>query len=90
MNNMRPADELFTIRQRIKELQVREDELSKAIKAGELETHGDFAIAIVSKRKTTRFDKKAAEAELGDLSRFNVEGESIVLRVEELANPDAA
>ena len=90
MNNMRPADELFTIRQRIKELQAREDELSKAIKAGELETHGDFAIAIVSKRKTTRFDKKAAEAELGDLSRFNVEGESIVLRVEELANPDAA
>ena len=90
MNNMRPADELFTIRQRIKELQVREDELSKAIKAGELETNGDFAIAIVSKRKTTRFDKKAAEAELGDLSRFNVEGESIVLRVEELANPDAA
>ena len=90
MSNMRPADELFTIRQRIKELQVREDELSKAIKAGELETHGDFAIAIVSKRKTTRFDKKAAEAELGDLSRFNVEGESIVLRVEELANPDAA
>lgn len=90
MNNMRPADELFTIRQRIKELQVREDQLSKAIKAGELETHGDFAIAIVSKRKTTRFDKKAAEAELGDLSRFNVEGESIVLRVEELANPDAA
>lgn len=90
MSNMRPADELFTIRKRIKELQAREDELSKAIKAGELETHGDFAIAIVTKRKTTRFDKKAAEAELGDLSRFNVEGDSIVLRVEELANPDAA
>lgn len=28
---------------------------------------------------------EAAEEELGDLSRFNVEGESVVLTVEELA-----
>jgi len=88
--NMKPADELLTLRQRIKELQAREKELSDGIKAGAIETHGDFAVAFITKRKTRRFDRKAAEQELGDLSRFDVEGETQALRVEELSNPDAA
>jgi hypothetical protein len=83
--NMKPADELLTIRKRIKELQAREKEISDGIKSGDLEDAGDFAIARLSTRKTTRFDKKAAEAELGDLSRFNVTGETVALLVEELA-----
>lgn len=90
MSNMLPADELFAVRAKIKDLKAREDELSAGLKSGEYETHGAFTFAVVTKRKTKRFDRKAAEAELGDLSRFDVEGESTVLRVEELQNPDAA
>jgi hypothetical protein len=82
--NLKPVDELLSVRQRIKELQAREKELAEGIKSGELDSKGDFAIATISERNTTRFDKKAAEAELGDLSRFNVIGSSTVLRIEEM------
>lgn len=90
MKNMKPADELLFVRERIKELQAREAELKDGFKFGELDTAGDYAIVILTKRKSKRFDRKAAEAELGSLSRFDVEGETAVLRVEELTNPDAA
>jgi hypothetical protein len=90
MSNKKPADELLFIRERIKQLQAREAELKDGIRSGALDNFGDYAIAAISKRKTKRFDRKAAEAELGDLSRFDVEGETIVIRVEELTNPDAA
>ena len=82
--NMKPADELMTIRKRIKELQAREKEIADGIKSGDLDEVGDFAIANLSTRKTTRFDKKAAEEELGDLSRFNVTGETVALTLDEL------
>lgn len=88
--NLKPADELFSIRSRIKELQAREKELSDGIKAGELEQYGEFTIAFVKDQKTRRFNRKAAEAELGDLSRFDTVGASKVLRLEALPNPDAA
>jgi hypothetical protein len=90
MINMKPADELLSVRQKIKEYQDREKELRDGIVSGELETHGDFAAVLITKRKAKRFDRKAAETELGSLSRFDVETESIVVRVEELQNPDAA
>lgn len=83
--NMKPADELLTIRKRIKELQAREKEIADGIKSGVLDGAGDFAIARLSPRSTTRFDKKAAEAALGDLSRFEVTGETVALLIEELA-----
>ena len=84
MTNLKPADELLTIRNKVKELQAREAEIKAGMQSGELDTAGDFAIATLAIRKTTRFDKKAAEAELGDLSRFNVTGESVTLLIEEL------
>jgi len=90
MSNMKPADELFTVRQKIKELQARESELKDGLKSGEFETHGDFALVSITKRKAKRFDRKAAEEELGSLSRFDVETDSTVILVEELANSDAA
>lgn len=90
MKNMKPADELLFVRERIKELQARETELKDGFKSGELETDGDYAIVVVSSRKSKRFDRKAAEEELGDLSRFDVAGASTVIKVEELSNPDAA
>lgn len=84
--NMKPADELITIRDRIKKLQEREKELKDGMKSGVLPLEGDFTIARFVKRKSTRFDKKAAEKELGDMSRFNVQSETTVLLVEELAS----
>lgn len=83
--NLKPADELLTVRTRIKELQAREAEIKAGMQSGEMEMAGDYAVAHFVKRNTTRFDKKAAEAELGDLSRFNVTGETVALMVEELA-----
>lgn len=90
MTNLKPADELLSIRQKVKELQDRETELKEGFKSGDLECGGDFAVVVVSKRKTKRFDRKAAEAELGSLSRFEVETDQIVIRCEELVNPNAA
>ena len=82
--NLKPADELLTLRQRIKALQAREDEIKAGMKSGELEMNGDFALAHFVKRNTSRFDRKAAEAELGDLSRFDVKSETVALIVSEL------
>lgn len=82
--NMKPADELMTVRNKMKELQAREAEIKAGMQSGEMETTGDFAIAHFVKRKTTRFDRKAAEEELGDLSKFNKSGEAVVLMVDEL------
>ncbi len=84
--NLKPADELITIRNRIKELREREKELKVRMQSGSLPLDGDFAIARLVKRKTTRFDKKAAETELGSLARFNVQSETTVLLVEELTS----
>ena len=82
--NLKPADELLSIRQRIKALQAREDEIKAGMKSGELEMSGDFALASLSTRNSSRFDRKAAENELGDLSRFEVKTEITVLTVSEL------
>lgn len=90
MSNMKPADELLQIRARIKELTAREEELKEGFKSGDLVRSGDFAIVTVTKRKSKRFDRKAAEAEVGSLVRFDVEGEAVVVRVEELSDHHAA
>lgn len=90
MNNMKPADELLSIRQRIKELQDREAELKDGFRSGEYDCGGDFAVVVVAKRKAKRFDRKAAEAELGSLERFDVVTEQVVIKCEELAIPETA
>lgn len=90
MMNMKPADELLMIRHRIKEMQEREAQLKAGIASGEFEAHGNFAVASVTKRTNRRFDRKAAEAELGSLSTFDVETESTVVRIEELQDPTTA
>lgn len=90
MTNLKPADELLSVRQKIKELQDREAELKAGFKSGELDASGDFAMVLISKRPAKRFDRKAAEKELGDLSRFETVTESTVIRCEALETPDAA
>lgn len=79
--NMKPADELYEIRNRIKGLKARETQLANNIKTGQDDEQGDFAFAIVSTRKSNHFDRKAAEEELGDLSRFEVQRETKVISV---------
>lgn len=80
--NMKPADELYQVRQQIKALSEREAALKVAILDGSAETHGDFALAWIVDRTTTRFDRKAAEAELGTLERFDVKvaGRAVMVR----------
>lgn len=82
--NMKPADELLSVRQKIKDLQEREAGIKAGMKSGDLAMDGDFAVARLVKRKSTRFDRKAAEKELGDLSRFNKSTDTVVLVVDEL------
>jgi len=84
MTNMKPADELFSIRAKIKALQEREAEIKDGMTKGTMSLCGDFAAASIVKRASSRFDRKAAEAELGSLSRFDVKGETVALMVAEL------
>ncbi len=82
--NLKPADEVLSLRQRIKELQAREAELKEGMANGELPMNGDFAIARFVKRATSRFDRKAAEAKFGSLAAFDIKGETVALMVDEL------
>lgn len=82
--NLKPADELLSVRQKIKELETREKELKEGFQSGALDPRGDFAFVAVSTRKQSRFDRKAAEAELGDLSRFCAASEATYVTVNEL------
>ena len=85
MTNLKLADELLSIRQKIKALQAREAELKEAMSSPGADLSGNFAIAFFTKKTTSRFDRKAAEAELGSLARFDVKGETVALMVNELA-----
>lgn len=82
--NLKPADELLTVRRKIKELQDREKELKDGMQNNELAMNGDFAIARFVKRSTSRFNRAAAEKELGSLARFDEKGETVALMVDEL------
>lgn len=86
--NMKPADELYQIRQQIRALAEREAALKAAILDGRAETHGDFAMAWIVYRPTTCFDRKAAESELGSLARFDVKGEGAAVLVRPLTGED--
>jgi hypothetical protein len=81
--NLKPADELKSIRDRIKELQAREAELREGIIAGKLDAVGVMAIAFVTTSQRRTFDRKTAEAELGSLARFDKPTEVIAVRVQE-------
>ena len=87
--NMKPADELLSVRQKIKALEAREAELKAGLQSGEMDLAGDFAIATVTVSKRKTFNRKAAEVELGSLARFETEGEVTTIRVVELERPVA-
>lgn len=88
MTNLKLADELFTVRQEIKRLQAREAEIKDALSAPDADLSGAYTIAHWVKRGSTRFDRKAAEKELGPLDRFDVNGETVALMVSELVRAE--
>jgi len=88
--NMLPCDRLFVVRAKIKELQGEEAEIKEQIKNDPELLKGNFTVGTMTTRTTKRFDRKAAENELGDLSRFDTQGVSHILKVTEIPNPDAA
>lgn len=85
--NMKPADELLTVRQRLRELKDREEVLREVLLGDPAARIGDFALVRVSQRATSRLDRKAAEKALGSLSRFDVKGSCDVLLVDEIIRP---
>lgn len=88
MTNMKLADELLSIRQKIKTLKAREDEIKEAMQADPESMSGNFAVAFFVKKATSRFDRKAAEAEVRKLDRFDVKGETVALMVNELVGAE--
>ncbi len=88
MTNMKLPDELFTIRQEIKRLQAREAEIKEALSLPDADMSGAFTVAHFVKRGSSRFDRKAAEAELGPLDRFDMKGETVALMVSELVRAE--
>jgi len=90
VNNMKPADEFLMVKQKIKELKEREAQLRDGFLSGEFSQSGDFAAVKAAEQSRKNFDRKAAESAVGDLSRFDIQTTSIVVRVEELQQPEAA
>lgn len=87
-SNLAPADEIQKIREQVKALRKREADLKALLISGEAAKEGHFVRARLLTRKSRRFDRKAAEAELGDLSRFSKETETIVLKLETITDDD--
>lgn len=86
LTNRKPADELAWLREQIRDLKGREDYIRRMILAGKMDAEGDDFDALPSITVQNRFDRKAAEAELGDLSRFNTKVEVTQLRVKAKAS----
>lgn len=87
-SNLPPADEILQIREQIKALKTREAELKALIVSGEASKEGNFVRARLITRKSKRFDRQAAETELGDLTRFLVETEATILKLETIEDDD--
>lgn len=79
--NMPPADELAWTREEIKRLKTREEELRKHLIEREDDRFGDSVVVTVADQERKRFDRKAAEQELGPLNRFDVTSKSKTLRI---------
>jgi len=87
-SNLPPVDEILKIREQIKALKAREAELKALIVSGEASTEGHFVRARLITRKSKRFDRQAAEVELGDLTRFLVETKVTILKLEAIKDDD--
>jgi vacuolar-type H+-ATPase subunit E/Vma4 len=84
--NRKPPDELADVRERIKELKSREEELRELLIAGECELVGDDFAATISKVVSERIDSVKLRKELGleKLRPFLVPSERTVVNVERM------
>lgn len=87
-SNLHPVDELQKIREQVKALKAREAELKAMIVSGEASKEGQFVRAHLITRKSKRFNRQAAEAELGSIDRFLVETEATILKLETIEGDD--
>ena len=87
-SNLRPVDEIQKIREQVKALKAREAELKAMIVSGEASMEGQFVRAQLIARMSKRFNRQAAEAELGSLDRFLVETEATILKLEIIEDDD--
>ena len=85
MTNLHTIDE---IREQVKALKAREAELKAMIVSGEASKEVQFVRAQLITRKSKRFNRQAAEAELGSLDRFLVETEATILKLEIIEDDD--
>lgn len=84
--NRKPPDELADVRERIKELKAREDELRELLITGEADLVGDDFAATISKVMSERIDSTKLRKELGleKLRPFLVPSERTVVNVERM------
>jgi vacuolar-type H+-ATPase subunit E/Vma4 len=84
--NRKPPDELADVREQIRELKGREDELREMLIAGEADLIGDDFVVRITKVVTERIDSGRIKKELGleFLRPFLVTSESTVVKVEKM------
>lgn len=80
-SNMKPPDELYWVRQQIKELKDREARLRRKLVEDETLRFGDHVVAECRNTPRRSLDLAAAEAELGSLARFDRITESVTVRL---------
>jgi hypothetical protein len=87
-SNRRAPDELADVREQIKALKAREDELRERVLAGE--DVGDRFRAVVSRSAQERVDVALLRKELSksQLEHFLKKTETVVVRLEQLSAPD--
>lgn len=84
LTNRKPADELSWIREQIKDLKGREDYIRRMMLEGKMDHIGDDFEAFVQTQNRKTFDRKAAEEEFGDLSRFDKVSEFSLLKLKRI------
>jgi hypothetical protein len=84
--NRKPPDELADVRERMKELKRREDELKAELIAGKVELVGDEFVARISKVTSERIDSKKLRQEIAaeQLAPFLVTSTATVVNVERM------
>ncbi|MGY2987680.1 hypothetical protein [Bradyrhizobium sp. USDA 4508] len=84
--NRKPPDELADVRERIKELKGREDELRDLLIEGKADPVGDEYVAKISEQEGERIDSKKLRAKFGTdvLGPFMTKTRKTVVNVERM------
>lgn len=84
--NRKVPDQLADVREQIRELKLREEQLRELLIASDADLVGDDFVAVVSKVTSERIDVAQLRKELGleKLRPFLVPSESVVIRLERM------